>query len=1061
MSSDHPSNRPDLSQDAVHPTQLQQTPLDQERHQLEEELRQTKAELNYYRLLCEDITAHQQIEKTLQEERNFVSAVLETVGTLVVVLDTQGRIVRFNRACEQTTDYTFDEVKGKPFWDLFVIPEEIAGVKAVFAQLQAGQFPNQHENYWLTREGKHRLIAWSNTALLNPQGAVEYIIGTGIDITERRQAEEALRRSQQQQYQVLVDSIGGIVWELDLQAVRFMFVSQKAEQLLGYPVERWLNEPSFWQNHVHPDDREWVITACNSATQDQQDHELEYRMIAANGSIVWVHDIITVVVENNQAVKLRGVIVDITERKRTEQVNALLATAIENAGDAIEISDDQSRLEYVNPAFERITGYTRAETIGQTPAALLRSGQHNDAFYQKIWETISQGHVWRGCLVSKRKDGSLCHQEATVSPVRDAAGAIAHYVAVKRDITERKQAEIALQQQTERERLIAAIAQRIRQSLNLQEILNTAVAEVRTFLQVERVVIYQIHSDHSSFVVESVAPGCSSVLNIPLRDPCFDAEYTCSYQQGRVSAIDDIHQANLHPCYTQLLEQLELRALLLVPIVFNGQVWGLLCAHHCSEPRHWRSFEVELLQQLSTQVAIAIQQSALFEQVQLLNANLECQVQDRTEQLQRALRFEALLKRITDKVRDSLDENQILQTIVQELAEGLNVGSCEAALYDLEQKTATICYTYTTSMPVAAGQVLQMSDFPGIYPQLLQGQHFQFCKFHSTRGWATVFACPIFDDQGVLGDLWLFAQQEHTFEELEIRLVQQLANQCAIALRQARLYQSAQAQVKELEKLNSLKDDFLSTVSHELRTPVANIKMATQMLDVTLNQLIGVASEAEPNLKRNKISRYLQILNDECEREISLINDLLDLQRLDAGLQPLTLSTIDLQPWLSQVIEPFRTIAHGYQQTLQVNLPGDLPSLLSDATSLERILIELLNNACKYTPPGESITVTVDVCPATPELPTDKLQLRVSNSGVEIPTDQLSFIFEKFYRVPSADPWKRGGTGLGLALVKKLINHLGGFIEVESTSAQTSFTVSLPLNQGNLEQGAENLDQLG
>ncbi len=142
------------------------------------------------------------VEEELSGERSFVSAVLDTVGALVVVLDSKGRIVRFNRACEQTTGYSHDEVIGKEFWTLFLVPEELEPVRAVFNELRAGSFPSQHENYWLNKDGGRRLIAWSNTAILDSQGAVEYVIGTGIDITERRQAEERKLKLEDQLRQV-------------------------------------------------------------------------------------------------------------------------------------------------------------------------------------------------------------------------------------------------------------------------------------------------------------------------------------------------------------------------------------------------------------------------------------------------------------------------------------------------------------------------------------------------------------------------------------------------------------------------------------------------------------------------------------------------------------------------------------------------------------------------------------------------------------------------------------------------------------------------------------------
>ena len=135
-----------------------------------------------------------QTQEALEKERGFVSAILDTAAALVVVLDTEGRIVRFNHACENATGYTFDEVKGKILWELFILPEEVDPVRGVFGKLKGGKFPNEFENYWMTKDGSRRLIAWSNTALLDGHGSVKYVIGTGIDITERRRAEEAMNR---------------------------------------------------------------------------------------------------------------------------------------------------------------------------------------------------------------------------------------------------------------------------------------------------------------------------------------------------------------------------------------------------------------------------------------------------------------------------------------------------------------------------------------------------------------------------------------------------------------------------------------------------------------------------------------------------------------------------------------------------------------------------------------------------------------------------------------------------------------------------------------------------
>lgn len=230
-------------------------------------------------------------------------------------------------------------------------------------------------------------------------------------------------------------------------------------------------------------------------------------------------------------------------------------------------------------------------------------------------------------------------------------------------------------------------------------------------------------------------------------------------------------------------------------------------------------------------------------------------------------------------------------------------------------------------------------------------------------------------------------------------------------------------QMQGLEALNHLKDEFLSTVSHELRSPLSNIKMLIQMLQID-------SSEEQRNY-------YLQILEQECDREAELIEDLLDLQRLEHNHQLPILEEIDLEGWLPHLIEPFQKRTQSRQQMLQLHFTCQPPLLISDKLGLERILSELVNNACKYTPPGETIAVEVQTTPA-------HIHFIVSNSGAEIPSAELPKIFEKFYRIPHGDRWQQGGTGLGLTLVKKLVEWLNGTIQVTSQLNQTTFTIQIP-----------------
>lgn len=613
---------------------------------------------------------------------------------------------------------------------------------------------------------------------------------------------------------------------------------------------------------------------------------------------------------------------------------------------------------------------------------------------------------------------------------------------LQREIAERQQAEAIIQRQVQQERLLSEIIRHIRQSLHLDEILAIAVDEIRHLLHVNQVLIVQFDPDWNAKVVaESVDKEPFSLLNQTFDSPSWKGYWQDLFNHNQNSIDAEAHPNNLQVQYTDLLTNFDIWFNLSLPIINLDLPWGIIVAHHNFTSRLWDEWELEFLQQCTAQLAVAIQHSDLFH-------NLEQQVQDRTADLKQALKFETLLKYITDTVRDSLDEHQILQSAVDKLANGLAINCCEANLYSPDLTISTLVHKSESCQSPALGESLSVAT-DALHQQLLNQQLIQFCwsqpdTLHQHHAGSNVLACPVFDEQKILGSLWLFRSSDNSFTDLEVRLVKQVANQCAIALRQSRLYQAAQAQVRELQKLNQLKDDFLNTISHELRTPVASIKMVIGLLRITTSQdnfLLKETSSKEAintNIPASKINQYLDILQEECEQELNLIQDLLDLQNLEAGIQPLDLAPIELPNWIKHLIEPFESRYLTQQQTLQLQLAPDLPLLTTDSFCLGRIITELLNNACKYTPSGETITVTTQRIGET-------ASIRVINSGAEIPAEAIDQVFSKFYRVPNNDPWKHGGTGLGLALAKKMTEHLGGEIHVESANHVTCFTVTLPL----------------
>ncbi|MDX2271982.1 MAG: GAF domain-containing protein [Cyanobacteriota bacterium] len=607
-------------------------------------------------------------------------------------------------------------------------------------------------------------------------------------------------------------------------------------------------------------------------------------------------------------------------------------------------------------------------------------------------------------------------------------GHLKHLFGTVQDITERKQIERALQQQTEQEKLLGSLVERIRQSLDLQVILTTTVTEVRQLLQADRVLIYQFDKDWvGTVIVESVSDPIFSILGREIQDTCLQNEWHHSYQAGRVSSINDIYDSSIQPCHMELLISLDVRANLVVPIRQDNILWGLLIAHHCTAPHRWDPWDKEFLKRLADQLAITLQQSRLYEQVKALNNQLEMRVEQRTQQLQQSLAFEALLKRITDKVRDSLDENESLQTAVEELGHALQCFCCEIALYDVEAGTAIATHEYTDgTFPSSLHHIYALDSYPEYTLPLLEGEWVHCCDLYCRQQPLTVLFCPMQDEQGIPGDISVYRPKEEFFSEAEIRLVQQVANQCAIALRQARLFEASQQQVRELEELNQLKDDFLSTVSHELRSPLATMRMSIEMLKKSpLNE---------------KQQRYLAILEQQCKYEANLINDLLSLQRLEAHAHMITPECLNITDFLEHLLQPFHIRTQESQLQLRCDIQESLPPFCTDRASLERILEELLNNACKYTEPTGQIILRVGTFLSNSGY---GIQFSVSNQA-SIDPNNLPKLFDKFYRIPQADRWQRGGTGLGLSLIKGLVEELAGEITVTSQQGWTNFRVDIP-----------------
>lgn len=453
-----------------------------------------------YFLIRRETAEREEAERSLRQERDFTNAVIDTAGALVVVLDPEGHILRFNRAAEQLSGYSLAEVKGRLLWDLGLIPpEDVPSVKQAFEQLKGNYslFLNRHENFWRTKQGALRLIAWTNTALIGANGEAEFLMSTGIDITDRKLAELALKESEER-YRDLFENATDLIQSVDAEG-HFLYVNRTWKETLGYDEAQVYQMTLF--DILHPDCREHCQALFQKLLAGEKLEKVETAFLTASGETVWV--------EGN-----------------------------------------------VNCRFED------------------------------------------GVMVATR--------------------------GIFRNITEQKKAAEELERQNRRAQLLANLSLKIRESLDIAEILETAVTEIQALLKADRVLVYRFQPDGSGIICsEKTQPGIPSLAGEVIEDPCFQEKYAQLYSQGRVRVVSDVESEGLEPCYLELLQKMQVRANLVVPLFLEQQLWGLLLAHQCSGPRQWQPFEMELLSQLANQIGIALTQAALLERERKRGLELE------------------------------------------------------------------------------------------------------------------------------------------------------------------------------------------------------------------------------------------------------------------------------------------------------------------------------------------------------------------------------------------------------------------------------------------------------
>jgi PAS domain S-box-containing protein len=579
-----------------------------------------------------DITEQVQAERANDRERRLFAA-----GPVVVFrwLNEENWPVEYVSA--NVTQFGYqpeDFTSGRLLYGSIVHPDDVIRVgREVEAGVRAGQLAVEQDYRIIRADGEIRWIYDLCGIIQNEQGEITHYEGYVLDITERKRAEQALLESEEKFSKAFRSSPAAVTLTTlqEIQTARIVDINESFLQITGYQREEVVGLTVFDLNlWVDPTARAEMVRSLQ-ASGSVRNLEMKFRRKSGDLGVALL---------SAEVIQLRGeaclltVTIDITDRKQAQE--ALEQSEARNRAFLNAIPDMMLRIHrdgtYLDCKAENIANFAipPAEMIGRKVYDVLPA-EVAQARMDYVERTLHTGtiQVYEYQLASR---GEVRDYEA-----RLVVSGKDEVLAIIRDITDRKRTEAQLRANAERDRLLGQIALRIRRSLNLDQILTTTVEEVRQFLGADRVFIGQIDLNwQGKIVAESAATEWGSILAWITND-LYMQEIRALFAQGQVRAIDDTAGAEVTPLLAEYYAQCQIKASLGVPILLDDQFLAVLVAQQCSQIRHWSPFEIELMSQLSTQIAIAIQQAELYQQVQTLNAGLEQQVQERTAQLQQSM----------------------------------------------------------------------------------------------------------------------------------------------------------------------------------------------------------------------------------------------------------------------------------------------------------------------------------------------------------------------------------------------------------------------------------------
>lgn len=587
------------------------------------------------------------------------------------------------------------------------------------------------------------------------------------------------------------------------------------------------------------------------------------------------------------------------------------------------------------------------------------------------------------------------------------------------------------------ESLLNTITNTIRSALDYRLILQTIVDTVGHMLEVDVCLLRPFQEDRlvdEGFIYQKIiVPGEQTDSNVARDVPLSSLLGQTVWETREVEVIYDVAQdirISKINNRSAAFAAVNIHSSLVVPLISRQELMAVLALHQCNQPRLWEEDDVHLVMMVADQASLALSQARAYEQVQAL------------------AKREALVNTITSAIRSTLDPQNIFAAITEQLGQALQVDGCFLSLWKDEDKFVQCVGLYDkfqnqepennsifSSLSITLPQILELIPGNPILEEILKTQQpVAITDINSasieTEGFdlpldkpvRSLMVVPLVTDGKIIGSITLSqANSIRQWLPSEIELAKAVADQAAIAVQQSHLYQKTREQAERLLELDKQKTEFFQNISHEFRTPITLIQ--------------GPLESAVASKEGLSYSQSMIALRNS-RRLLRLVNQLLDLQRLDAGKMQPSFYLCNLVEFVSQIVESFRP----YSERKKLNLLTQMiecPAVYLDMEKFDKVVYNLLSNAMKFTPEGGTISITVQPSDAS-------CIVRIQDSGIGIVQEQIPYLFDRFRQAEGSENRSYEGSGLGLALVKELVELHGGRVTVESIYGKgTTFTVFL------------------